>query len=63
VAEVMIDIRLPNGGRYRDEERHLWTFGEEGKVVRLRHYVDTAKHIAAAHGRDTTAREAMPAQV
>jgi ketosteroid isomerase-like protein len=26
---------------------HLWTFNEDGKVRRLRHYTDTAKHIAA----------------
>lgn len=36
--------------RYRDEEIHLWTFNEAGKVTRLRHYTDTAKHIAAAQG-------------
>ena len=33
---------------YRDEEMHLWTFNEEGKVSRLRHYLDTFKHIQAA---------------
>jgi len=33
---------------YHDEEIHLWTFNEDGKVSRFRHYVDTAKHIAAA---------------
>jgi uncharacterized protein len=38
------------GGHYRDEEIHLWTFDDAGKVVRLRHYVDTAKHIAAFGG-------------
>ena len=53
-AEIVIDARLPNGGRYRDEELHLWTFNDEGKVSRLRHYVDTAKHIAASRGEDTT---------
>ena len=34
---------------YRDEEIHLWTFNEAGKIVRLRHYVDTAKHLALAN--------------
>jgi hypothetical protein len=29
---------------------HLFTFNAEGKVTRLRHYTDTAKHIAAARG-------------
>jgi hypothetical protein len=36
------------GGHYRDEEIHLWTFNDQGKVTRLRHYTDTTKHIAAA---------------
>lgn len=30
-----------------EEEIHLWTFNEAGKVTRFRHYLDTAKHIAA----------------
>lgn len=30
-----------------EEEIHLWTFGENGKVTAFRHYLDTAKHIAA----------------
>jgi hypothetical protein len=29
---------------------HLWTFNDDGKVSRLRHYTDTAKHIAALKG-------------
>ena len=51
VAEVVIDATVPTGARYRDEELHLWTFNDAGKVVRLRHYVDTAKHMSAARGR------------
>jgi ketosteroid isomerase-like protein len=47
-AEFVIDATPPNGRRYRDEEMHLWTFGTDGRVTRLRHYTDTAKHIAAA---------------
>jgi uncharacterized protein len=54
-VEVLIDAELPSGGRYRDEELHLWTFDEGGMVTRMRHYVDTAKHAAAAAGEDTTA--------
>jgi uncharacterized protein len=48
----VLEAKLPNcGGRsYRDEEIHLWTFNAEGKVSRLRHYVDTAKHIQAFRG-------------
>ena len=48
---------LPDGGRFADEELHLWTFDDAGRVTRYRHYVDTAKHIAAASGVDTTAAE------
>jgi ketosteroid isomerase-like protein len=47
-AEIVIDAELPGAGRFRDEEIHLWTLNEAGQVVRLRHYTDTAKHIAAA---------------
>jgi ketosteroid isomerase-like protein len=50
-AEIVIDADLPDRGtRLQDEEMHLWTFDEAGQVVRFRHYVDTAKHIAAAQG-------------
>lgn len=53
-AEVRVAFALPNGGRFIDEVMHLWTFDPDGKVKRLRHYVDTAKHIAASQGTDTT---------
>ena len=56
VAEVRASFALPGGGRFRDEELHLWTFDEAGRVIRFRHYVDTAKNIAAARGEDTTPR-------
>lgn len=56
VARVAIDVSLPGGGRVRDEELHLWTFDASGKIVALRHYIDTAKHLAAASGEDTTLR-------
>jgi ketosteroid isomerase-like protein len=51
-VSFVIEASLPQcGGRsYRDEEIHLWTFNAEGKVARLRHYVDTAKHIQAFRG-------------
>lgn len=54
-VEVVIDFSTPAGGRSRDEELHLWTLDEGQQVTRLRHYVDTAKHIAAFAGEDTTA--------
>lgn len=47
-AEVFVAVTLPNGRRVRDEEMHLWNLSPAGKVTRFRHYVDTAKHIAAA---------------
>lgn len=48
-VEFILEANLPawGGGHYRDEEIHLWTFNDDGKVTRLRHYTDTAKHIAA----------------
>jgi ketosteroid isomerase-like protein len=51
-VEFVLEVKLPSyGGRgYRDEEMHLWTFNDAGKVVRLRHYTDTAKHVAAYRG-------------
>jgi ketosteroid isomerase-like protein len=49
-TELVVDATVPGGGRFRDEEMHLFTFNAEGKVTRLRHYTDTAKHIAAARG-------------
>jgi ketosteroid isomerase-like protein len=42
-AEIEIDT-----ARFNDQEMHLWTFGDDGKVIRFRHYTDTAKHIAGA---------------
>jgi uncharacterized protein len=56
VAKILIELSLPAGGRLRDEELHLWTLRPDGRIVALRHYVDTAKHLAAARGEDTTAR-------
>lgn len=51
-VEFILEANLPTfgGGHYRDEELHLWTFNDDGKVTRLRHYTDTAKHIAAYGG-------------
>ena len=44
---VVIETDVPGGGHYRDEEIHLWSFDDSDKVKGLRHYTDTAKHIAA----------------
>jgi len=35
------------GKTLRDEELHLWTLDDAGRVIALRHYVDTAKHLEA----------------
>jgi ketosteroid isomerase-like protein len=62
VAEIRASFALPGGGRFADEELHLWTFDDTGRVCRFRHYVDTAKHIAASRGEDTLAGEVSGAQ-
>ncbi len=52
-AEIIFEARVPStGNHYRDEEIHLWTFNEEGKVIGLRHYADTAKLIAACQRKE-----------
>jgi len=56
VAQIVIELTYPSGGRVRDEELHLWRFDDDHKIAALRHYVDTAKHIAAWNGEDTTRR-------
>jgi uncharacterized protein len=44
-VEFILEANVPaTDGHYRDEEIHLWTFDAQGKVIRLRHYTDTAKH-------------------
>lgn len=55
VALVTVDFGLPNGGRYRDAEAHVWTIGSDGRAAAVRHVVDTAKHLDARRGVDTTA--------
>lgn len=47
-VECVMDADLPHGSHLRDEEIHLWTLGADGRVTRVRHYADTAKHIRAA---------------
>lgn len=53
IARIVAEFSLPSGGRLRDEELHWWRFDERGLVTAFRHYVDTAKHRAAAAGEDT----------
>jgi ketosteroid isomerase-like protein len=50
-ATIRIDFTVKaTGERRQDEEIHLWTFGPDGKVTGMRHYIDTAKHIKAVKG-------------
>lgn len=46
---------LTTGKSYRDEEVHLWKFNDKGEIIRLRHYADTAKHIAVSTQEASTA--------
>lgn len=48
MASLLVDLEnKANGKRFTDEEVHMWTFNDAGKVTRFRHFVDTSKHIAA----------------
>jgi len=47
VVEVRISIAMPGGGSLTDEELHLNSLNDEGKINRMRHYADTAKQIEA----------------
>lgn len=50
-VEFVIEAKVPSSGKqFRDEEIHVWTFDDKGKVTRLRHYTDTAKQIAVFQG-------------
>lgn len=47
-AEVEIEIAVKATGKVlRDEELHLWTLDDQGRIIAFRHYLDTAKHIEA----------------
>jgi uncharacterized protein len=47
VVEVQISIAMTDGATVTDEELHLYSLNDEGKIIRMRHYVDTAKQIKA----------------
>jgi hypothetical protein len=47
VVEVQISIAMADGGTFTDEELHLYSLNDHGKISRMRHYVDTAKQINA----------------
>lgn len=43
---IEFDVKA-TGKSLRDEEVHVWTLDDRGRVIALRHYCDTAKHIDA----------------
>jgi ketosteroid isomerase-like protein len=47
VVEVQISVATADGGTFTDEELHLYSLNDAGKINRMRHYVDTAKQIKA----------------
>jgi uncharacterized protein len=59
VVVALVDIEATvraTGARIREvNEAHIFHFDERGRVVRFRHGVDTARHIAAVRGAATPA--------
>jgi ketosteroid isomerase-like protein len=49
VVDVEVVVRA-TGVTIRDQEVHLWTLDDDGRVAALRHVVDTHQHVAALHG-------------
>jgi ketosteroid isomerase-like protein len=41
-SQIALDVTLPNGAAYRDEEIHFFEFDDQGQVKRFRHFLDTA---------------------
>jgi uncharacterized protein len=60
VALISVDVTVRDTDRrFRDDEIHLWQFGDDGRVTRFRHYVDTGKHVEAVAGTAPTASVAV----
>jgi ketosteroid isomerase-like protein len=47
-AEIRLVADLPNGNRIDEVAIHMWTFGQDDKVIALRRMLDTAANITAA---------------
>jgi hypothetical protein len=47
-AEIRLTADLPNGNQIDEVVIHMWTFGQDDKVIALRRMLDTAANIAAA---------------
>ena len=45
--KIAVEFEIESDRFGKEEEMHLWTFNGAGKIVGFRHYLDTAKHIAA----------------
>ncbi len=46
---VKLEVAINSTGKtFKEEEIHMWTFNDAGQISAMRHYSDTAKHIAAA---------------
>lgn len=46
-ARILLELTAPTGVVVSDDEMHLWGIGADGLVHTMRHYCDTAKHIAS----------------
>lgn len=50
VALIDLDVEVKaTGRRVVEEEVHIWRFGDDGRVRRFDHKVDTYRHWAALH--------------
>jgi ketosteroid isomerase-like protein len=50
-SRVRVRVRFRESGReVDDDEWHIWTFDGEGRVLTLRHLIDTKKHYDAWRG-------------
>lgn len=52
--QVAVEVEVDTTD-FSDEEIHLWSFDADGNVTRMRHYADTAKHVAAVRAREEAA--------
>lgn len=46
-ARILVEVTAPSGVVIRDDAMHLWRFDDSGLVTGMRHYADTAQHLAA----------------
>jgi hypothetical protein len=46
-ARILLEVTAPSGGTIRDDAMHLWRFADSGLISGMRHYADTAQHLAA----------------